>query len=91
MLDHYSWGEVERISPEASVPVVKIHSENSLLGGAGNVINNLKSLGAVVDIISVVGDCKISNEIVCLIKDMGINSNYLVKEKNRIGSKKHRS
>jgi D-beta-D-heptose 7-phosphate kinase / D-beta-D-heptose 1-phosphate adenosyltransferase len=90
MIDYYLWGSSDRISPEASVPVVKIHSENSLLGGAGNVISNLKSLGADVDIISVIGDCKISNELVSLINDMGINSEYLIKEKNRIGSKKHR-
>ncbi len=48
MLDHYIWGKVERISPEAPVPVVEVHEEKYKLGGAGNVANNLLSLGASV-------------------------------------------
>ena len=58
MIDHYLWGSSERISPESPVPIVNIDNESLLLGGAGNVINNLKSLGAKIDVISVIGDCK---------------------------------
>ena len=50
IIDHYLWGLSDRISPEAPVPVVKINSENTMLGGAGNVLNNLKALGAITDV-----------------------------------------
>jgi len=56
MLDEYIWGKVERISPEAPVPVVEVQSELFKLGGAGNVANNLLNLGARVSIIAVRGD-----------------------------------
>src|SRR6266508_3237710 len=46
MLDHYLWGRVDRISPEAPVPVVEIERESFGLGGAGNVAANLKAVGA---------------------------------------------
>ncbi len=55
MLDHYLWGRSERISPEAPVPIVEITKEEDRLGGAGNVVNNLLSLGADVLVSSVVG------------------------------------
>ena len=58
MIDHYLWGSCERISPEAPVQVVNVDSESTVLGGAGNVINNLNSLGAEVDVISVIGECE---------------------------------
>ena len=60
MIDHYLWGSSERISPEAPVQVVNVDTESTLLGGAGNVINNLNALGAVVDVISVIGECETS-------------------------------
>ena len=46
MLDRYSWGNVERISPEAPIPVLRVTREDQRLGGAGNVMMNLLSLGA---------------------------------------------
>jgi len=64
MIDHYLWGSAERISPEAPVQVVDIAKESSVLGGAGNVINNLISLGATVNVASVVGDDEIAKELV---------------------------
>ena len=70
MIDHYLWGSCERISPEAPVQVVKIGSETTVLGGAGNVINNLYSLGAHVDILSVIGECSASSELINLLKDI---------------------
>ena len=51
MIDHYLWGASDRISPEAPVPIVRVDKESTLLGGAGNVINNLKALGAKIDVI----------------------------------------
>jgi D-beta-D-heptose 7-phosphate kinase/D-beta-D-heptose 1-phosphate adenosyltransferase len=56
MLDRYLWGNVDRISPEAPVPVVAVKKETSCLGGAGNVSRNLQSLGASVLLVGVVGD-----------------------------------
>ena len=50
MIDHYLWGSCERISPEAPVQVVDIAKETTVLGGAGNVINNLNALGADVSV-----------------------------------------
>ena len=55
MLDRYVWGRVDRISPEAPVPVVEIERETRSLGGAGNVAANLKSLGAEAVLVGVVG------------------------------------
>ena len=46
IIDHYLWGTSKRISPEAPVPVINIKNESTVLGGAANVVNNLKSLGA---------------------------------------------
>lgn len=56
MLDRYVWGQVERISPEAPVPVVAVKKDTSCLGGAGNVSQNLKSLGAEPLLVGVVGN-----------------------------------
>lgn len=56
MLDRYFWGSVNRISPEAPVPVVDVRRETSCLGGAGNVGHNLSSLAAHVILAGVVGD-----------------------------------
>src|SRR5436190_1645128 len=55
MLDRYLWGRVDRISPEAPVPVVEVERETMALGGAGNVAANLRSLGAEPVLVSVVG------------------------------------
>ncbi len=90
MIDHYLWGSCERISPEAPVQVVNIKSESAVLGGAGNVINNLNALGAQVDVISVIGGCEISDELKVLLTNIGVNTQYLITQKDRITSKKSR-
>jgi D-beta-D-heptose 7-phosphate kinase / D-beta-D-heptose 1-phosphate adenosyltransferase len=90
MIDHYLWGSCERISPEAPVQVVNITSESAVLGGAGNVINNLNALGAQVDVISVIGGCEISDELKVLLSDIGVDTQYLITQKDRITSKKSR-
>jgi bifunctional ADP-heptose synthase (sugar kinase/adenylyltransferase) len=56
MLDTYWWGHVERISPEAPVPVVSLDKREYRIGGAGNVALNLASLGAKVNVLSVIGE-----------------------------------
>ena len=90
IIDQYLWGNCERISPEAPVQIVNIDNENTLLGGAGNVVNNLKTLGAKVDVISVVGDGKDSDALKALLDDIGVDTKYLITQKNRITSKKSR-
>jgi len=90
MIDHYLWGSCERISPEAPVQVVNVDSESTVLGGAGNVINNLKALGAQVDVISVVGRCEISDELKELLGGIKVDTKYLITQKDRITSKKSR-
>jgi D-beta-D-heptose 7-phosphate kinase/D-beta-D-heptose 1-phosphate adenosyltransferase len=90
MIDHYLWGSCERISPEAPVQVVNVKSESAVLGGAGNVINNLNALGAQVDVISVIGGCEISEELKELLADISVDTQYLITQKDRITSKKSR-
>ena len=90
MIDHYLWGSCDRISPEAPVQVVNVKSENLTLGGAGNVIKNLNTLGAKVDVISVIGDCETSKKLIELFKDIKLDTKYLIKEKGRITSRKSR-
>ncbi|MEK9722759.1 MAG: PfkB family carbohydrate kinase, partial [Rhodospirillaceae bacterium] len=56
MLDRFVTGEVERISPEAPVPVLRIRAETAMLGGAGNVARNVAALGGRVTLVAAVGD-----------------------------------
>jgi D-beta-D-heptose 7-phosphate kinase/D-beta-D-heptose 1-phosphate adenosyltransferase len=90
MIDHYLWGSCQRISPEAPVQIVNVKSESSVLGGAGNVINNLNALGAQVDVISVIGGCEISDELKKMLTDIKVSDQYLITQKDRITSKKSR-
>lgn len=90
MIDHYLWGSCDRISPEAPVQVVNVKKENSVLGGAGNVINNLFALKANVDVISVVGDDTVALELKALLEKIGVSSKNLIIEENRKTSKKSR-
>ena len=90
MIDHYLWGSCERISPEAPVQVINVNNESTLLGGAGNVINNLKALGANVDVISIVGECDISDELKGLLDDIEVDTKYMFIQQDRITSKKSR-
>ena len=90
IVDHYLWGSCDRISPEAPVQVVNVDNENTVLGGAGNVINNLNALGAKVDVISVIGECKTSKELKGLLTDINVNTQYLITQKDRITSRKSR-
>lgn len=90
MIDHYLWGKCERISPEAPVQVLNVQRESSVLGGAGNVINNLYALGSKVDVISVIGDDLVANELKFLLEKIDTPTSYLIIEKDRKTSKKSR-
>jgi D-beta-D-heptose 7-phosphate kinase/D-beta-D-heptose 1-phosphate adenosyltransferase len=90
IVDQYLWGSSNRISPEAPVPIIKIENQSIVLGGAGNVTNNLSALGAEVDLISVIGNCKVSKELKELLSYINVDTKYLVCETKRITSKKSR-
>lgn len=90
MLDHYLWGKCERISPEAPVQVVDIQKESTVLGGAGNVVNNLLSLGANVGVLSVVGQDENAEELVRMLEISGADVGGIVREVGRKTGKKSR-
>lgn len=90
MMDHYIWGNCDRISPEAPVQVVKIESETSRLGGAGNVVANLNSLGANVSMASVLGDDEVGNKIVSMLESLGVDTKLIIRQKDRQSSIKSR-
>jgi rfaE bifunctional protein kinase chain/domain len=90
MLDTYMWGHVERVSPEAPVPIVALDKREQRLGGAANVALNLASLGAGVATFSVIGkddDAKILKQ---RFKEEGINDAYLLQSEHRITTNKSR-
>ncbi|MCK9161463.1 MAG: D-glycero-beta-D-manno-heptose-7-phosphate kinase [Arcobacteraceae bacterium] len=89
MIDHYLWGSCDRISPEAPVQVVDVKKETTLLGGAGNVVNNLVSLGANVVVLSVIGDDEAGSELEAMLKSLEVKT-LLSTQKNRKTSKKSR-
>ncbi len=90
MIDHYLWGSCERISPEAPVQVVDIAKETTVLGGAGNVINNLVSLGADVSVCSVIGNDENGVELKLMLENIGVNNKNIITQDGRKTSKKSR-
>lgn len=90
MIDHYLWGSCERISPEAPVQVVDIAKETKVLGGAGNVINNLVTLGARVSVGSVIGADENGVELSQMLRHVGVCSEALIVQQGRKTSKKSR-
>ena len=84
MLDTYWWGKVERISPEAPVPVVAVSNKEQRIGGAGNVTINVASLGASVSIISVTGNDDEGSQLITLLNQNNINTDYIYKSDDRI-------
>ena len=90
MVDSYIWGKVERISPEAPVPIVAVNKRSSLLGGAANVALNIKSLGAVPVLCSVIGNDEHGNEFMNLLKAENIITDGICRSKNRITTTKFR-
>ncbi len=90
MLDTYHWGTVERISPEAPVPVVSLHKKEYRIGGAGNVALNCKSLGSQVAILSVAGDDAEGMILTELLDGSNIDTSFLVISTDRITTSKTR-
>jgi len=90
MLDTYWWGKVDRISPEAPVPVVAVTKREQRIGGAGNVALNVKSLEAQIQLITVMGNDDDGNQLIRLLADNNIQTDYVVRSANRITTNKIR-
>ncbi len=90
MLDSYLWGNVERISPEAPVPIVAIGNKEDRIGGAGNVALNTVALGAQTTVFSVIGDDKDGHTLLSLFKANNIDSSYIISSSKRITTSKTR-
>ena len=90
MIDSYTWGRVSRISPEAPVPVVNVIRRESRLGGAGNVVLNIASLGATAVICSVIGDDAPGRELQKIILDANLSTDGLIVEPGRMTTVKER-
>lgn len=90
MLDQYIFGKVDRISPEAPVPVLRIEHQESRLGGAANVAFNCKSLGAEVTVASVIGDDVPGRSLKALLEQEGINTDLIHFSKSRKTTTKSR-
>lgn len=90
MLDTYIWGNVERISPEAPVPVVSLDHKEYRIGGAGNVALNCKSLGSQVFMLSVTGDDSEGLILGELFEGSNIDTSFLVNSPSRITTNKTR-
>lgn len=78
MVDKFVWGKVSRISPEAPVPVVEVTNETYSFGGAGNVANNLRSLGSKTHILGVIGRDIVGQELERDLQDRGIDTSSVV-------------
>jgi D-beta-D-heptose 7-phosphate kinase/D-beta-D-heptose 1-phosphate adenosyltransferase len=83
IVDHYIWGKVKRISPEAPVPVVEVSEENLRLGGAANVAHNIASLGGKVFVSGVVGKDEMGKVLLGKMKEKGIHTDGVVIDSDR--------
>ncbi len=90
IIDHFIWGSVTRISPEAPVPVVNVTRENLLLGGAANVLNNIHALGGNGEICGVVGQDIMGNHLLELLQNLGSPTAGAVRSGDRPTTKKTR-
>lgn len=80
ILDHYIWGKVNRISPEAPVPVVEVTRENFLLGGSANVAHNIVSLGGHAAIVGINGEDMAGEALKSILEQKGIDCSGLFTE-----------
>ncbi|MEO8795178.1 MAG: bifunctional ADP-heptose synthase [Daejeonella sp.] len=90
MMDTYLWGKVERISPEAPVPIVSIHKKENRLGGAANVALNIQALGATPIICSVIGNDAEGTDFLNLLKNQTLSAEGIIQEEYRTTTVKTR-
>lgn len=90
MLDTYWWGVVDRISPEAPVPIVSLQRKETRVGGAANVALNLRALGAPTTLFAVIGKDVEGKELNALLNAEGINTSYIHETEKRVTTNKVR-
>jgi len=90
MLDHFVIGAVDRISPEAPVPVVRFNHEEYRLGGAANVAHNVSALGGRVEIAGVIGGDEFGSRLITALRDTGVGTGALVTDEARVTTRKLR-
>lgn len=83
ILDRYIWGKVDRISPEAPVPVVEVVKTEGRLGGAGNVVRNLATIGAKPTVCGLIGDDEDGRDLMGLFREIGANVDGVVVDTTR--------
>ena len=83
ILDQFTWGRVQRISPEAPVPVVEVIEETDRLGGSGNAAANIRSLDGWPITIGVIGRDQAADRLISLLDELGIDSRHLVPDDRR--------
>jgi D-beta-D-heptose 7-phosphate kinase / D-beta-D-heptose 1-phosphate adenosyltransferase len=90
MLDEYLWGHIERISPEAPVPILNVVRRSSTLGGAGNVVENLRGFGAEVIVFGVVGEDQTGQQVRDLLRSHGADTAGVITDAPRTSTRKAR-
>ncbi|MBU0728393.1 MAG: D-glycero-beta-D-manno-heptose-7-phosphate kinase [Proteobacteria bacterium] len=90
IIDHFIWGSVSRISPEAPVPVVNVTRENLLLGGSANVLNNLYALGGRGSLCGIIGTDIMGDNLLGLLDDLSSPINGIIRTDDRPTTKKTR-
>lgn len=90
IIDHFIWGSVSRISPEAPVPVVNVTHENLLLGGSANVLHNIYALGGQATICGVIGDDAMGAHLVKLLEELPSSTAGVIMATDRPTTKKTR-
>jgi rfaE bifunctional protein kinase chain/domain len=83
MIDHYIWGGATRLSPEAPVPIVNVNRETTTLGGAGNLTQNLVSLGAKVMLGGVKGNDEAGKQLIEILTNEGVKTDTIITDINR--------
>jgi rfaE bifunctional protein kinase chain/domain len=90
MVDAYLWGKVDRISPEAPVPIVAVHKRESRLGGAANVAINLRAMGATPLLCSVIGNDRQGEELLELMRELSMDISGMIQSDSRVTTVKTR-
>jgi D-beta-D-heptose 7-phosphate kinase/D-beta-D-heptose 1-phosphate adenosyltransferase len=90
VLDEYVWGDVERVSPEAPVPVVHVQDETVMLGGAANAVRNVLAMGGQVECCSVIGEDVAGRQLLEMLKDLGVDPSGIVAVPGRPTTRKTR-
>lgn len=90
MIDSYLWGKVDRISPEAPVPVLNLQKREQRLGGAANVALNVQALGATPILCAVIGNDTEGDQLIKLLEQNNLSTAGIIQSANRVTTIKHR-